>query len=76
MAKKCRKFGYRKEIQTLGPAKRVRYCKTYAGKRPKGWCVWKGKAKVSCHKLKRTATRRVRTLRKGCKARVRVKRAA
>jgi hypothetical protein len=74
--RKCKKYGYRKELQSFGPVKRVRFCRTYKGKRPTGWCVWRGKRKETCHRLKRTAVRRARGLRKRCKSRVRVKHAA
>lgn len=78
MARKCKKYGYRKELQAFGPVKRVRFCRTYKGgkRAAKGWCVIRGKQKVTCHRLKRTANRRARTLRKRCKSRVRVRRAA
>lgn len=76
MAKKCKRFGYRTELQALGPSKRVRFCKGYSSPRRKtrGWCVVRGKSTVSCHKLKRVAQKRARSLRKRCKSRVRVRR--
>lgn len=73
MARKCKKHGYRTELQAFGAAKRVRYCKSYKGKRPRGWCVVRGKQTVSCHKLKRVAKKRARSLQKRCRSRVRVR---
>jgi hypothetical protein len=76
MARKCKRFGYRKELQAFGPVKRVRYCKGFRKRRRRavGWCVTRGKQTVGCHKLKRVAMKRARSLRKRCKARVRVRR--
>jgi len=81
--RKCRRWGYRKVIQDYGPAKRIRFCKSRKGSskggtKAKGWCVYKGKRKgraVSCHKMKRAATRIAKIMRKTCKTRIRVKRA-
>ena len=69
----------RLEIQDYGPAKRVcvkRAGRKVKGKRPKGWCVYKGKSPVAtaCFRKKSTANKKARVLQRKCKRRVKVKR--
>lgn len=91
--RKCVRYGYRKEIQDYGPSKRRRYCKKFGaassakkttktkrrrGRKRTGWCVWRGKERVSCHRTKRVASKRATAVRRACKRKikVRIKRAA
>lgn len=83
----CVKYGRKKEIQRLGPAKTRKVCKkrvpfnsaegrAYRKKHGKlRFCVYKGKKKVaeSCHLKKSAANKAAARLKKRCKGAVKVK---
>lgn len=87
MARKCKRKKTITVLQKYGPAKKMRVCASYGGgrkrkatrtaRRRNRWCVFKGKRKgfsVSCHTNKRAAKHAAASLRKTCRARIRVRR--
>lgn len=87
MARKCKRKKTITILQDYGPAKKRRVCASYTSKRRKkggkkrgtGWCVFKGKrkgVKHSCFRTKAKAKHAAAVLRRTCRSRIRVKRAA
>jgi hypothetical protein len=86
MARRCKRKKTITVLQKYGPAKKMRVCASYTkpgragsrGRRKHRWCVFKGKgksaAKQTCHTNKRAAKHAAAVLRKGCRARIRVRR--
>ncbi len=83
MARKCKRKKTITVLQKYGPAKKIRVCASYGGKgsggrgrKRKGWCVFKGKAKIahSCFRTKVRARKAASRLKKTCKSRIRIKR--
>lgn len=87
MARRCKRKKTITIIQDYGPAKKRRVCASYGksggrkrrrlGRRRHTWCVFKGKrkgVKTTCHTNKRAAKHAAAVMRKGCRARIRVRR--
>lgn len=86
MARRCKRKKTITIIQDYGPAKKIRVCASY-GRKKKGrkgkrrakakWCVFKGKRKgvaQGCFRTKLRAKKHAASLRRTCRARIRVRR--